>query len=57
MEKGTNFDYASSNEMFVNANAEFLGSYKRNGQLCDYYQVSNELETYYYYVLRSEPEK
>lgn len=57
MVKGTNFFSLSPNDdMFDSANAEFLGTYEREGQLCDYYQVSNEIETYFYYVLRSEKE-
>ncbi len=41
-------------EYLANCNAEFLGTLERDGTLCDYYLVSNESETYYFYVLRSE---
>lgn len=39
-------------------NAEFLGSFQReDGRVCDYYVVSNESGTFYFYVPRIDDVK
>ncbi|NMB38407.1 MAG: hypothetical protein GX994_02395 [Firmicutes bacterium] len=44
----------TESKYLANCNAEFLGTLERDGSVYDYYLVSNESETYYFYVLRSE---
>lgn len=38
-------------------NAEFLGTFRREDQVCDYYLVTTESGLLYYYVPRSEAEE
>lgn len=47
----------NDSNLVIHENAEFIGTYDREGQLCDYYEVTSETEKYYYYVLRDEEEK
>jgi len=38
-------------------NSEFLGSFERDGQICDYYLAFTNSGTFYYYIPRDEINK
>lgn len=57
MGKETKLECTADYKLFDNGSAEFLGTVERDGQICDYYQMTNEIEKYFYYVLRKEEKK
>ncbi len=42
--------------VMLEENSDFVGSVERQGQLCDYYVITTELGTLYYYIPRTEIE-